>query len=185
VVVANRRRSSLRNAKATMRVVATRAATRSTSSEDDDRRWMEQALLEAHAAATRGEIPVGAVLVRDGTLLARAGNLSVAAHDPSGHAEVRVLRAAAAAVENYRLPGTTLYVTVEPCLMCMGTALHARVTRVVYGCADPKGGAAGSLYDLATDARLNHRIAVVRGVAEDSCRALLKEFFRARRSASP
>jgi tRNA(adenine34) deaminase len=150
----------------------------------DDRRWMEEAIREATAAGARGEVPVGALVVLDGRVVGRAGNASVAEHDPTGHAEVRALRAAALAVANYRLTGAVLYVTVEPCVMCMGAALHARVARLVYGCADPKGGAAGSLFDLAADPRLNHRIAVTPGVGEAACRALVQEFFRTRRAAT-
>ena len=112
-------------------------------------------------------MPVGAVVVRDGRLLARARNASIATHDPSGHAEVRALRAAGRRAGNYRLPGAVLYVTVEPCAMCMGAALQARVARLVYGCADPKAGAAGSLFDLANDPRLNHRMAVTSGVGAE------------------
>jgi tRNA(adenine34) deaminase len=144
---------------------------------------MEEAIREATAAGARGEVPVGALVVLDGRTVARAGNASVAEHDPTGHAEVRALRAAAFAVANYRLTGAVLYVTVEPCVMCMGAALHARVARLVYGCADPKGGAAGSLFDLTADARLNHRIAVTAGVGEEACRALVQEFFRTRRGS--
>ena len=146
-----------------------------------DRRWMAVALREARDAGDRGEVPVGAAVVQGERLLAQAGNASVAEHDPAGHAEVRGLRAAAANTGNYRLTGAVLYVTVEPCVMCMGAALHARIARIVYGCADPKGGAAGSLYDLADDARLNHRIVVTTGVAEEECRRLVQEFFRVRR----
>ena len=142
---------------------------------------MAEALREARAAGARGEVPIGAVLVRDGVVLARAGNASIAETDPTGHAEVRALRSAARMAGNYRLPGAVLYVTVEPCIMCMGAALQARVARLVYGCADPKGGAAGSLFDLAGDRRLNHRIVVDAGVAEDQCRALVRGFFRTRR----
>jgi tRNA(adenine34) deaminase len=147
-----------------------------------DRRWMKVALAEAQVAAEHGEVPIGAVLVRNGILLAQAGNASVTRHDPTAHAEVLVLRAAGAGAHNYRLGGTTLYATVEPCPMCMGAALHARVARLVYGCADPKAGAAGTLFDLASDPRLNHRIAVCAGVEADASRALLQSFFRARRS---
>jgi len=142
---------------------------------------MAQAIAAARAAGMRGEIPVGAVVVRDGVRLARAGNASIARHDPTGHAEVRALRAAARAAGNYRLTGAVLYVTVEPCAMCMGAALHARVARLVYGCADPKAGAAGSVLDLAADPRLNHRVAVTAGVAAGECSGLLQAFFRARR----
>jgi tRNA(adenine34) deaminase len=143
---------------------------------------MGEALREAAAARARGEVPVGAVLVVGEVAVGRAGNASVAEQDPTGHAEVRCLRAAGAAVRSYRLPGSTLYVTVEPCVMCMGAALHARIGRLVFGCADPKGGAAGSVFDLAADRRLNHRFTVTGGVAEVECRALLQEFFRARRA---
>jgi len=143
---------------------------------------MDEAIREAAAAGARGEVPIGAVVVVGDRVLAGAGNASVAEHDPTAHAEVRALRAAAQAIGNHRLSRTTLYVTVEPCVMCMGAALHARVARLVYGCPDPKGGAAGSLFDLASDRRLNHRIAVTAGVAEDACRALLQEFFRRRRA---
>jgi len=148
---------------------------------DVDRRWMRVALDEAQAAGARGEVPIGALVVRDEELLASAGNASVAEHDPSGHAEVRALRAAGARIRNYRLPGAVLYVTVEPCVMCIGAALHARLARVVYGCADPKGGAAGSVVDLSAEPRLNHRLAVSAGVLAAESRALLQDFFRARR----
>src|SRR5262245_15179761 len=142
---------------------------------------MRLALRQAATAARRGEVPVGAVVVREGLLLASAGNGSIAAHDPAGHAEVRALRAAGRRAANYRLPGATLYVTVEPCPMCMGAAIQARVARLVYGCPDPKAGAAGSLYDLAGDRRLNHAIVVQAGVEADLARTLLQDFFRARR----
>ena len=144
---------------------------------------MTAALAAAAEAGERGEVPVGAVVVSDDRLLASGGNRSIAEHDPAGHAEVIALRAAGRAVRNYRLTGATLYVTVEPCLMCVGAALHARIRRLVFGCADPKGGAAGSLYDATDDPRLNHRIEVVPGVEEAACRALLQQFFRARRKA--
>jgi len=154
------------------------------ASRDDevDQRWMRAALDEARAAGARGEVPVGALVVLDDELLALAGPARIAEHDPTGHAEVRALRAAAARTRNYRLPGAVLYVTVEPCVMCMGAALHARVARLVYGCPDPKGGAAGSVVDLAGEPRLNHRIAVHAGVLGAESRALLQDFFRARRT---
>ena len=144
---------------------------------------MGEALGEAAAAARRGEVPVGAVVVCDDRLVARAGNASIGEHDPSGHAEVRALRAAGAALRNYRLTGATLYVTMEPCAMCLGAALHARVAHLVFGVADAKAGAAGSLYDLASDPRHNHRIAATSGVRDAECRAMLQSFFRARRRA--
>lgn len=146
-----------------------------------DRGWMARALAEARAAGAAGEVPVGAVVVREGDLLAAAGNAPVAANDPSGHAEIRALRAAAAEAGNYRLPGTTLYVTLEPCLMCVGALVHARVERVVFGAADPKSGAAGSAvagFDLAG---LNHRPVVTGGVLAEECGELLRAFFRSRR----
>jgi tRNA(adenine34) deaminase len=146
-----------------------------------DRRWMDEALREAVAAGDRGEVPVGAIVVLDDHLLGSAGNASVAHHDPTAHAEVLALRAAGAGVRNYRLPGATLYVTVEPCLMCIGAIIHARIARLVFGCLDPKAGAAGSQFDLAADPRLNHAVAVTAGVAEEECRSLLQGFFRARR----
>jgi tRNA(adenine34) deaminase len=142
---------------------------------------MAEALAEAERAGAAGEVPIGAVVVRDGVRLAAAGNAPITTVDPTAHAEVRALRAAAHAVGNYRLPGAVLYVTVEPCAMCIGAALQARVATLVFGCHDPKAGAAGSLYDLTQDARLNHRIAVVAGVEADAARALLQGFFAARR----
>lgn len=144
-------------------------------------RWMALALAEAERAGAAGEVPIGAVVVRDGHLLAAAGNAPIATVDPTAHAEVRALRAAARAAGNYRLPGAVLYVTVEPCAMCVGAALQARVATVVFGCRDPKAGAAGSLVDLTDDPRLNHRIAVVAGVGEAPSRRLLQSFFAARR----
>jgi len=149
-----------------------------------DVRWMQAALEEAVAAGRRGEIPVGAAVVLDDRLLARSGNASIRLNDPTAHAEVVALRAAAAALDNYRLPGVTLYATVEPCVMCMGAALHARVARLVFGCEDPKGGAAGSVLDLAAHRRLNHRMTVVRGILEADCASLLRQFFAARRKTS-
>jgi tRNA(adenine34) deaminase len=147
-----------------------------------DVQWMRAALDEAVAAGAQGEIPVGAIVVLDGHLLARAGNASISLNDPTAHAEVMALRAAAAARQNYRLTGATLYATVEPCAMCMGAALHARVARLVFGCDDPKGGAAGSVLDLAHHRQLNHRITVARGILEPECASLLRQFFAARRN---
>ncbi len=151
---------------------------------DTHARWMALALAEAARAGERGEVPVGAVVVRDDRVLAVAGNAPIARHDPTAHAEILALRAAAETVGNYRLPGCTLYATVEPCVMCVGAALHARIATLVFGCMDPKSGAAGSLFDLTRDARLNHRIAVVSGVEEERCRALLRDFFAARRGGT-
>jgi tRNA(adenine34) deaminase len=160
-------------------------APRSTSSDlevsEVDLRWMMVAIEEAEAAGDRGEIPVGAAVVLEDRLLARAGNGSVYLNDPTAHAEVLALRAASALVSNYRLPGAILYSTVEPCPMCMGAAIHARVSRLVYGCLDPKGGAAGSAVDLANNRHLNHHLNVTGGVLQADCGALLRQFFEARR----
>ena len=147
----------------------------------DDEHWMSAALAEARAAGVRGEVPIGAVIVRDGTLVGRGGNQPIATVDPTAHAEVVALRSAAAAVGNYRLVGATLYTTVEPCVMCMGAALNARVARLVYGCDDPKAGAARSLFRLGEDPRLNHQLVVCGQVGADESRMLLREFFQARR----
>ena len=144
--------------------------------------FMQLAIAEAEKAGQMGEVPVGALLVDgSGTVLARACNRTIADADPSAHAEVIALRQAGQKVRNYRLLNTTLYVTIEPCMMCMGAILHARVTRLVFGAADPKWGAAGSLYDLAQDPRLNHRVEVIGGISEDVCRKMIQDFFRSRR----
>ncbi len=148
---------------------------------DDDLHWMTEALREAVRAEALGEVPVGAVVVLHGACIGRGHNAPILSHDPTAHAEVQALRAAALHLGNYRLVGATLYVTVEPCLMCMGALLHARVQRVVFGCYDSKFGAAGSLYDLSSDTRLNHRLEVTAGVAQDECRALLQRFFQQKR----
>ena len=151
----------------------------------DDERWMALALEEAARGAEAGEVPVGAVVVVDGRLLARAHNAPISLADPTAHAEVLALRAAARETGNYRLAGAALYVTIEPCVMCCGAAVHARIARLVYGAADPKAGAVQSLYRLLEDPRLNHRVEVAAGVLADACGARLSEFFRARRAPSP
>jgi tRNA(adenine34) deaminase len=142
---------------------------------------MRAALAEARRAGARGEIPVGAVVALDGRIVARAGNDSIRPHDPTGHAEVRAIRRAARRVGSYRLINATVVVTLEPCLMCMGVMVHARVGRLVFGAADPKAGAAVSLYRVAEDRRLNHRFPVVGGVLATDCGALLRQFFASRR----
>jgi tRNA(adenine34) deaminase len=149
--------------------------------EADDVRFMTRALELAREAAADGEVPVGAVLVRDGVVVAEGRNQPIANHDPTAHAEILCLRAAGAAEENYRLPGSTLYVTLEPCAMCAGAMVHARVERLVYGARDPKTGAAGSVFDLTAGERLNHRIETTAGVLADACGDLLRRFFRERR----
>ncbi len=149
---------------------------------DLDIRLMEQALVQARLAAAAGEVPVGALLVdREGKVLAASGNNCVAASDPAGHAEMRVLRAAGARTRNYRLPGATLYVTLEPCAMCAAAMVHARIDRLVFGAADPRAGAVGSVYSIGIDGRLNHRFRVTGGVLAGPCGDLLREFFRSRR----
>lgn len=142
---------------------------------------MVEALSEATLAEAAGEVPVGAVVVSKGHIIGRGHNSPISLHDPTAHAEIQALRAAARTIGNYRLIDSTLYVTVEPCLMCMGALLHARVSRVVFGCYDAKFGAAGSLYNFSTDARLNHRINVTAGVAAAEGKALLQRFFQQRR----
>src|SRR5213594_656423 len=142
---------------------------------------MRAALEEARRGLAAGEVPVGAALVQDGAIVGRAHNAPIALNDPTAHGEVLALREAGRKRGNYRLAGATLYATVEPCLMCCGAALHARVARVVYGAADPKGGAAHSLYQVLEDRRLNHRAEVTGGVRAAACAALLREFFQTKR----
>ena len=149
---------------------------------DRDRRWMGRALELAHRAAEAGEVPVGAVLVRGDEAIGEGWNQPIGGCDPTAHAEVLALRAAAARVGNYRLVESTLYVTLEPCPMCAGAIVHARVGRVVFGAVDPRAGAAGTVFDLLHSPALNHRAEVSGGVMAEECGALLREFFRARRS---
>jgi tRNA(adenine34) deaminase len=144
----------------------------------DDERWLRVALEEADRAAARGEVPVGCVLVNlDGRELARAHNLREARQDPTAHAEILALRDASASVGSWRLDGTTAYVTLEPCPMCAGALVNARIGRVVYGCDDPKAGAVVTLFQVGQDPRLNHRFEVVRGLLEDECADRLRQFF--------
>ena len=143
--------------------------------------WMRHALSLAAQAAAEGEVPVGAVLVRDDELIAEGWNRPIALHDPSAHAEMLAMREAAARIGNYRLTGTTLYVTLEPCVMCAGAIVHARVDRLVFGARDPKAGAVDSVYDVIARPRLNHVVQWQGGVLEEECGALLRDFFRARR----
>jgi tRNA(adenine34) deaminase len=148
---------------------------------DDDTRFMKAALAEAKIAANADEVPVGAVLVRSGEIVARGLNRPVQDNDPTAHAEVMAIRAAATEERNYRLADSTLYVTLEPCPMCVGAMLHARIGRLVFGAYDPKAGAAGSVIDLCDDRRFNHRIEVNGGLLEEQCAALLQDFFAKRR----
>ena len=151
----------------------------------DDRAYMQRALqLAAHARDMEGEVPVGAVLVRDGAIAGLGWNRNITLHDPTAHAEIIALRAAGERAANHRLTGATLYVTLEPCAMCAMALVHARVGRVVYGAADPKTGAAGSVFDTLVSARHNHRVQVQGGLLADESGELLRTFFRARRGAS-
>jgi tRNA(adenine34) deaminase len=147
----------------------------------EDERWMRHALALATRAEAAGEVPVGACLVRDGVLLGEGWNQPISAHDPTAHAEVVALRSAAAQAASYRLVGTTLYVTLEPCAMCAGAIVHARVRRLVYGARDPKTGAAGSVFDIVRAEALNHRLACTADVLAADCGHLLRKFFAARR----
>lgn len=146
-----------------------------------DVEFMQLAIAEARAARARGEVPVGAVLVHEERVIAAAGNSPVALRDPGAHAEMLALRAGGLALDNYRLDGTVLYVTLEPCLMCAAAMVHARVRRVVFGAFDPKAGAAGGIIDAFALKGLNHRVDVFGGVLEQECGALLSEFFAATR----
>ncbi len=148
-----------------------------------DEHWMRRALAEAAAAAAQGEVPVGAVVVRDGAELSGGHNAVIQSADPTAHAEIVALRRAATVIGNYRLLGCTVFVTLEPCAMCVGALIHARVDRVVFAAIDPKAGALGSVFDLNTGV-LNHRLDVQSGVSADQSVALLQAFFRARRGAS-
>ncbi len=146
-----------------------------------DAEFMAQALQLARQAEAAGEVPVGAVVVHDGQIIGRGSNAPISETDPTAHAEIEALREAARYLGNYRLPDTTLYVTLEPCPMCAGAMVHARVERLVYGCADPRSGAAGSVFNIAASESLNHRLKVSGGVMEIECGEILQEFFRARR----
>jgi len=148
----------------------------------DDKAFMLAALEQARAAQAAGEVPVGAVVVKDGEIIGAGFNAPISGHDPSAHAEMQALRAAGKALGNYRLPGCVLYVTLEPCVMCVGALLHARIERLVYGAADPKTGACGSVIDLFGEAKLNHHATVTPGVMAEECGALLREFFAAKRA---
>jgi len=157
----------------------------STPSRDFDAAMMREALSLAGEAAARGEVPVGAVVVSGGAIVGRGFNCPISASDPTAHAEVRALREAATALGNYRLAGCTLYVTLEPCAMCAGAIMQARIAGVVYGAADPKTGACGSIVDLFAERRLNHHAEVTAGVLAEECRDMLTAFFAARRNLQP
>ncbi|WP_281181141.1 tRNA adenosine(34) deaminase TadA [Candidatus Arsenophonus triatominarum] len=144
--------------------------------------WMRKAILLAKNAQEKGEIPVGAVLVHEDKLIAEGWNHPILSHDPSAHAEILALRAAGQSLQNYRLLNTTLYVTLEPCIMCAGAMIHARISRLVYGASDQKTGAAGSIIDVFNHPDMNHRILVLGGVLADECSVMLSGFFQQRRA---
>ena len=146
-----------------------------------DTLFMQQAISQAHNAWALGEVPVGALVVKDGEIIATGFNQPIGTHDPTAHAEIMALRAAAEIVGNYRLPGCELYVTLEPCAMCAGAMMHARLARVVYGAPDPKTGACGSVIDLFAQQKLNHHTQVTSGVMAQECGSLLRDFFAERR----
>lgn len=148
---------------------------------NQDEAWMQEALKLAQKAEAEGEVPVGAVIVCEGEIIGQGWNHPIAAHDPTAHAEIVALRAAAQALENYRLTDTTLYVTLEPCPMCAGAMVHARVGRLVFGASDPRAGAAGTVFNLAQAGALNHQLEVMGGVLANECGAILKRFFAQRR----
>ncbi len=149
----------------------------------DDRFYMTLALEQAEKAEKMDEVPVGAVILdSSGKIIGHGYNQSVSLSDPTGHAEILALRMGSAATGNYRIPGATIYTTIEPCIMCMGAIIHARIARLVYGAEDPKWGAAGSLYNFASDKRLNHNLEVVAGVCCNEAREIIRSFFRNKRS---
>jgi tRNA(adenine34) deaminase len=150
--------------------------------DESDLHWMRHALTLAQRAEAEGEVPVGAVLVRDGAIVGEGWNRPIGLHDPSAHAEMLALRAAGQKLGNYRLNDSTLYVTLEPCVMCAGAILHARIARVVFGAWDPKAGAVSSVYDVLSVPRLNHSVTCEGGVLEQECGEQLRAFFRARRN---
>ena len=142
---------------------------------------MRVAIEQARTALEQAEVPVGAIVVKDGEIISRAFNSPITLQDPTAHAEILALRNAGQRLNNYRLPGAEMYVTIEPCFMCMGALIHARIKRLIFGTFDPKAGAAGSVFDLTNHARLNHTIAVTSGVLEQECRELIQHFFKERR----
>lgn len=150
----------------------------------DDEHWMHEACTLAQHAKANQEVPVGAVIVHEGKIIGKGCNQPILANDPSAHAEIIAIRAAAQSLRNYRLLDTTLYVTLEPCVMCVGAIVHARIKRLVFGAYEPRTGAAGSVFDLLADRRHNHSVELTAGVLEQDCSRLLKEFFELRRQAA-
>ena len=152
--------------------------------QENDTYFMDLAIELAKEAELAGEVPVGAVVVQDGEVIGTGYNRPIQTTDPTAHAEMGAIREASRKIGNYRLAGCTLYVTMEPCIMCAGALIHARIARLVYACPDPKSGAAGTLYDVPGDTRLNHRVEVTTGVREIECSQLLRSFFKRRRDSS-
>ena len=148
---------------------------------NNDEKWMALAIKQAVKADTEGEVPVGAVIVKDGQLITRAHNQPISTNDATAHAEIQLLRAAGKLQKNYRLIDTTLYVTLEPCAMCLGAMMHARIKRMVYGASDPKTGVCGSHVDLSSESFFNHEMEISGGVLEKECKELLQSFFKSRR----
>ena len=148
---------------------------------DVDEPFMDLAIEEARKAQAAGEVPVGAVVVSGGIVIASGFNQPISRHDATAHAEIAAIRAACSRLSNYRLSDATMYCTLEPCMMCAGAMIHARLQRLVFGTSDPKAGSAGSLYNVLTDPRLNHRVEIVSGIREETCAALLRDFFAQRR----
>ena len=147
----------------------------------EDEKWMQLAILEANIAKDKGEVPVGSILVQNNQIISKAHNCPISKNDPTAHAEIEVLRKAGEKLNNYRLPQTTLYVTLEPCAMCLGAMIHARIERVVFGASDPKSGVCGSTIDLSSESIFNHQISVSGGVLEHECKNILQSFFKLRR----
>jgi tRNA(adenine34) deaminase len=148
---------------------------------NQDEKWMQIAIQEATIAESEGEVPVGAILVKDELLISKAHNQPISKNDPTAHAEIQVLRNAGEIQKNYRLVGSTLYVTLEPCAMCLGAMMHARVNRIVFGASDPKSGVCGSSANLISEAFFNHKIVVTSGILEQKCKEVLQSFFKLRR----
>jgi len=148
----------------------------------EDAAFMREAIAQALLGGSKEEVPVGAVVVLDGKIVGRGHNQPISSKDPTSHAEILAIREAARIVGAYRLPGAFLYVTLEPCVMCVGAAVHARIAAIKYGARDEKAGALGSVYDIGRDGRLNHRLEVIGGLMEDECAAMLRDFFKQRRA---
>jgi tRNA(adenine34) deaminase len=147
-----------------------------------DIQFMQAALIAANQSSVENEIPVGAVMVQNQTIIAEAHNRTISLHDPTAHAEILAIREAGKQFKNYRLPDLTLYVTLEPCIMCMGALIHARIKRIVYGAKDLKWGGCGSLYHMENDPRMNHEIQVIGGICENECRQIIQSFFQEKRN---